>query len=94
MSFSKFDNSHLICVLDDTPVTSKKGIVVGPEYFNWMKSNTPAGIVPDRVVKSTILRMTLVTSVPLNLECDGLATFLIPPHSPGFNNLHPIRVYQ
>ena len=39
-------------------------------------------------------RMTIVSSEPLIKDEDGLATFLIPPYSAGFNNKHPIRVYQ
>lgn len=41
-----------------------------------------------------MLRLTIISSEPLIKEHDSLATFLIPPGSKGFNNVHPIRVYQ
>ena len=72
---------------------AKDGLIVGPEYEKWVKSKLRTEEVKyDKV--SSILRMTLVTDLPLTLDHDGLATFLIPPGSPGFDNTHPIRVYQ
>jgi hypothetical protein len=61
---------------------------VGPEYYEWVKAQ---GVpVPERQVKATMLRMSIVTREPLLKE--GLATFVLPPGS--FCNAHPIRIYQ
>ena len=85
MSFSKLVSKEDI---DENPVVSKKGLVVGPEYYEWVRAQGVA--VPERQVKATMLRMTLVTREPLLKE--GLATFVLPPGS--FSNAHPIRIYQ
>jgi len=74
--------------IDENPVVSKKGLVVGPEYYEWVRAQ---GVpVPERQVKATMLRMSIVTREPLLQE--GLSTFVLPPGS--FSNKHPIRIYQ
>jgi len=79
--------------LNDTPVNISKGLIVGPDYHDFVHGK----IKSEKIVKQTIkcARVHVVTSQPFIKEGknnNNVATFVYPPGE--FNTTNPIRIIQ
>ena len=62
---------------NDTPVNASKGLIVGPDYHDFLLKNL--GIVPETKVKKCIRATLITTKSFLGLENEKVATFVYPP---------------
>ena len=72
------------CNYNDEPLLSTKGLIVGPDYHEFVLEQLKIKVEPE--IKQCA-RITLVTIKPfLSIENDKVATFVYPPGHCGNTN--------